>query len=82
MKLVLDNHSHVLQIIRMIICICRRINEEGVRDAVEAGARSPEAVQAHHGGQFNCGKCRCAMGEVISDTLDSRGTELTLVAAE
>jgi len=82
MKLVLDNHSHMLQIISMIICICRHINEDGVRAAVEAGARSPEAVQAHHGCRFNCGKCRCAMGEVIYDTLDSRGTALTLVAAE
>ena len=82
MRIVLDNHSHMLQIIRMIICICRRINEQGVREAVEAGARSPEAVQAHHGCEFNCGKCRCAMGEVIADTLDSRGTELTLIAAE
>ena len=72
----------MLQIIRMIICIYRRINEKGVREAVEAGARSPEAVQAHHGCEFNCGKCRCAMGEVIADTLDSRGTELTLIAAE
>ena len=82
MRIVLDNHSHMMQIILMIICICRRINEKGVRDAVEAGARSPEAVQAHHGCEFNCGKCRCAMGEVIADTLDSRGTELTLIAAE
>ena len=82
MRIVLDNHSHMLQIIRMIICICRRINEKGVREAVEAGARSPEAVQAHHGCEFNCGKCRCAMGEVIADALESHGSELTLVAAE
>ena len=82
MKIVLDNHSHSLQIARMIICVCRRINDKGVRDAVEAGARSPEAVQAHHGCEFNCGKCRYAMGEVIAETLDSRGTELTLIAAE
>jgi bacterioferritin-associated ferredoxin len=80
--MVLDNHSQVMQIILMIICICRRINETGVREAVEAGARSPEAVQAHHGCQFNCGKCRCAIGEVISETLESHGSELTLVAAE
>ena len=82
MRIVLDNHSHRLQIIRMIICICRRINEEGVREAVEAGALSPEAVQAQHGCRFNCGKCRCAMGEVIADSLESHGSELTLVAAE
>ncbi|MEL7110486.1 MAG: (2Fe-2S)-binding protein [Pseudomonadota bacterium] len=66
----------------MIICICRNINEKGVRDAVEAGARSPEAVQAHHGNRFNCGQCRCAMGETIAETLESHGQELSLIAAE
>ena len=80
--MVLDNHSHMLQIILMIICICRRINDQGVREAIEAGARSPEAVQAHHGCEFNCGKCRCTIGEVISDTLDQDSAELQLVAAE
>ena len=80
--MVLDNSSQLLQIILMIICICRRINENGVREAVEAGARSPEAVQAHHGCKFNCGKCRCAMGEVISDTLDQQAPEFDLIAAE
>ena len=82
MRIVLDNHSHTLQIILMIICICRRINEQGIRDAVDAGARSPEAVQAHHGCEFNCGKCRCAMGEVISDTLDAQAPTQQLIAAE
>jgi bacterioferritin-associated ferredoxin len=66
----------------MIICICRRINEDGVRDAVAAGARSPEAVQAFHGCEFNCGKCRCAMGETIAETLDASVTADTLIAAE
>lgn len=80
-KIGIDNHSQVLQIILMIICICRRINDKGVREAIEAGARSPEAVQAHHGCRFNCGKCRCAMGEVIAETLDAQPQEM-LVAAE
>ena len=66
----------------MIICICRRINEKGVREAIDAGARSPEAVQAHHGCEFNCGKCRCAIGEVIAETVDQTETTPTLLAAE
>ncbi len=66
----------------MIICICRNINDKGVREAVEAGARSPKAVQAHHGCQFNCGKCKCVMGEAIADTLDAMTPELELIAAE
>jgi len=82
LRIVLDNHSQLLQMVRMIICICRNINEKGVREAVEAGARSPEAVQAHHGCRFNCGQCRCAMGEVISNTLDLQASTHELVAAE
>ena len=78
----LDNHSQVLQIILMIICICRRINDTGVREAVNAGARSPEAVQAFHGCSFNCGKCRCTIGEVIAQTLDCDMPEMALIAAE
>ncbi|WP_300375839.1 bacterioferritin-associated ferredoxin [Henriciella sp.] len=66
----------------MIICICRRINEAGVQAAIEAGARSPEAVQAHHGCEFNCGRCRTAMGEMISETMDAMPPEPGLVAAE
>jgi bacterioferritin-associated ferredoxin len=66
----------------MIICVCRRINEQGVRTAVAAGARSPEAVQAFHGCAFNCGKCRCAMGETISQTLDETVPDEALLAAE
>ncbi|MEL6858049.1 MAG: (2Fe-2S)-binding protein [Pseudomonadota bacterium] len=82
MRIVLDKQPMKLQIIRMIICICRRINDSGVREAVDAGARSPEAVQAHHGCQFNCGKCRCTIGEMISDSLDQQPDELELIAAE
>ncbi len=66
----------------MIICICRNINDKGVREAVAAGARSPEDVQAHHGCAFNCGKCRCSIGEVIAETLDMAAPERVLVAAE
>lgn len=66
----------------MIICICRRINEQGVREAIAAGARSPEAVQAHHGCEFNCGKCRCAMGEMIADSADMQPDTPILIAAE
>lgn len=67
--------------VRMIICICRRINDQGVREAIDAGARSPEAVQAHHGCEFNCGKCRCSMGEMIAEAVDTTEPQ-QLIAAE
>ncbi|MCZ4297591.1 MULTISPECIES: (2Fe-2S)-binding protein [Henriciella] len=66
----------------MIICICRRINDSGIRDAVDAGARSPEAVQAHHGCAFNCGKCRTTIGEMISERVEATALEPLQAAAE
>ncbi|WP_084397754.1 (2Fe-2S)-binding protein [Henriciella aquimarina] len=66
----------------MIICICRRINDKGVQAAIDAGARSPAAVQAHHGCRFNCGKCMPVMGEMISDAVDAMPPDQPIVAAE
>ncbi len=66
----------------MIICVCRRINEKAVREAVREGARCPESVQAHHGQSFNCGKCRCAMGEVIGDEMARQPQTALPMAAE
>ncbi len=64
----------------MIICVCNRINSKAVREAVEAGAATPMDVQAHHGCQFNCGKCANTIGEMICEArvADSGG----LIAAE
>ena len=66
----------------MIICVCRRLNEKAVRDAIESGARSPESVQSHHGCSFNCGKCRSSIGEMISAEVDRLPAQGELVAAE
>ncbi len=67
----------------MIICICRRINENGVREAVRCGARCPDSVQAHHGQSFNCGKCRCAIGDIISEEMETdTEASIPLIAAQ
>ena len=66
----------------MIICVCNAINCKSVRAAVEAGADSPKAVQAHHGCKFQCGKCRPSIGEMISNTLFDRDPSPALVPAE
>jgi bacterioferritin-associated ferredoxin len=47
----------LLQIIRMIICVCRGLNTSKVNDAIAAGARSPAQVHRHHATTINCGKC-------------------------
>lgn len=66
----------------MIICICNRINCKSVREAVKAGARSPKAVQKHHGCAFNCGKCSCSIGALIAEENDKLAMPGMLVAAE
>lgn len=66
----------------MIVCVCNRINCRSVREAVSAGARSPHAVQAHHGCRFNCGKCSTTMGEIISEQMDKASWSSDAIAAE
>jgi bacterioferritin-associated ferredoxin len=66
----------------MIICVCNRINCRSVREAVDSGARSPKAVQAHHGCKINCGKCSTMIGEMISEQMDRRVSDLPVLAAE
>lgn len=66
----------------MIICVCNRINCRSVRDAVDSGARSPKAVQAHHGCKINCGKCTSMIGEMIAKQMDRQIPQGPMVAAE
>ncbi len=66
----------------MIICVCNRINCRSVREAVESGARSPNAVQAHHGCKFNCGKCSTTIGEMIAEQMDRCAPDARILAAE
>ncbi|WP_241762409.1 (2Fe-2S)-binding protein [Hyphomonas pacifica] len=71
-----------MQMVLMIVCVCNRINCKSVRAAVDAGARSPKAVQSHHGCKFQCGKCSCSMGEIIAEEMDRRMPSPVMVAAE
>ncbi len=52
----------------MIICVCRRLNTKKVESAIQAGAKTPARVLAHHGTRFNCGKCRPEICNLISKT--------------
>ncbi len=66
----------------MIVCVCNRINCKGVREALDAGASSPAAVQAHHGCRFNCGKCSNTLVEMISEARADVGADFAAMAAE
>ncbi|MBI1358900.1 MAG: hypothetical protein GC155_01315 [Alphaproteobacteria bacterium] len=72
-----------LQIILMIICVCRGLNTSKVTDAIAAGARSPRAVHAHHDTTINCGKCCETVCGMIRETQCAEAERASaLVAAE
>ena len=50
----------------MIVCVCNRLNENRVRDAILSGACCSEDVYARCGVRKNCGRCQ----ETIEDMLD------------
>ena len=79
----IDNHSQSLQIVLMIICVCRGLNTSKVNDAIAAGARSPAQVHRHHDTTIKCGKCSETVCGMIRD--QAPGSCLSpqmLVAAE
>jgi bacterioferritin-associated ferredoxin len=52
----------------MVLCICRAITEREIDAAVRAGASSVDAVAACCGAGTDCGACRDAIAERISDS--------------
>lgn len=49
----------------MFVCICRAVTLTRLRDAVEAGARTVDAVEVACGAGSDCGTCRDEIAEVI-----------------
>lgn len=80
--ILIDISGDLLQMVLMIICICNHINCRSVRDAMDAGALSPHAVQAHHGCRFNCGKCSESISRMIAEHAPATGQTIKLLAAE
>jgi bacterioferritin-associated ferredoxin len=72
-----------MQIVLMIICVCRALNTAKVNDAIAAGARSPAQVHRHHDTTINCGKCcETVCGMIREQSGASCADERELVAAE
>lgn len=79
----LTSVRNYLHIILMIICVCRGLNTSKVNAAIEAGARSPAQVHAHHDTKINCGKCCETVCSMIREQ-SCRGAEMAVasIAAE
>ena len=59
----------------MIVCVCNRLNETKVREAIACGARCPERVYAHHGVKKVCGTCQDKIVALVRDETESREME-------
>ena len=55
----------------MIVCVCNRLNEAKVREALAAGKVTPEDVLAYHKVRKNCGRCLETIEE-MADQADDR----------
>ena len=60
----------------MIVCVCNRLNETRVRDAISSGACCSEDVYARCGVRKNCGRCQ----ETIEGMLEQSREALSLAA--
>jgi bacterioferritin-associated ferredoxin len=51
----------------MYVCVCRAVKEETVRAAIEAGAKSVEAVTSACCAGDDCGACHATIEEMIEE---------------
>jgi bacterioferritin-associated ferredoxin len=63
----------------MYVCNCNGVTRSEVDEAIEAGAKGPKDVLAHHGCEPCCGKCLPEIAESIDGAAAAKGS---LVAAE
>ena len=50
----------------MLVCICKRINEQQVATAIANGATKWHDVHTHFGERPNCGKCKCEIRDALA----------------
>ena len=60
----------------MIVCVCRRVSDHRIREAVRDGAQTLEALQRELGVATQCGRCAECACQVM------REARLALMAEE
>ena len=53
----------------MIVCSCNTISSSTIQDFIACGANDPETIMSCLGYEFECGVCREAMAEMISERI-------------
>jgi bacterioferritin-associated ferredoxin len=51
----------------MIVCVCRRVSDRQIREAVADGAHSLECLQMDLGVATQCGRCADCASRVLCD---------------
>jgi len=51
----------------MIVCVCRRVSDHQIREAVADGAHSLECLQFELGVATQCGRCADCASRVLAD---------------
>ena len=56
----------------MIVCVCRRVSDHQIRQAVADGAVSLECLQFELGVATQCGRCADCASRVLCDAREAR----------
>ena len=59
----------------MIVCVCRRISDHQIRQAVRDGAQTLECLQSGLGVATQCGRCAECACQVLRDEKRSLAAE-------
>ena len=51
----------------MILCSCKAVNDQAIKAAIDAGARSVEDVAERCKAGSRCGGCRPAIQEILAE---------------
>jgi len=66
----------------MIVCVCRRISDHQIRQAVADGAHSLECLQFDLGVATQCGRCADCASKVLCDAKGALATPGTHAAVQ
>lgn len=83
LKLLLKVEFNVLLSESMIVCLCKGVSSHTVRDVIEDGADSVEAVGSACGAGTDCGGCTGQIEDMVEEVHGSEGCRrhLRVVAA-
>ena len=56
----------------MIVCLCRVVSDQKIRECAHAGARTVKAIERACGAGSDCGTCRLQVAAVLREERDER----------